>query len=96
MNKKQQYYQRIGWCNKMSVNEIPNVTYTVVGNNIGYTITANEGYCIHLPTHAENEYTTIIIVPVSYDFSKIQVLLISSLPEGSEIHSDADNDHEIM
>lgn len=74
----------------MTINEIPNVTYEPVGT-VGYTITANEGYCIHTPQHAENEYTTIIIVPVSYDFSTIEVLLITELPEGAEIHENKNN-----
>lgn len=71
----------------MTVYEIPNVTVEQIGNPaIGYKITANEGYCIHLPTHQENEYATVIGVRATYDFSQVQVLLISDLPEGSEVH----------
>ena len=82
----------------MTINDLQNVTYESFGNPVAaYRITANEGYCIHLPTHEENEYTTIIIVPVSYDFSTIEVLLITELPEGAEIHGGVgNNDHEIM
>lgn len=80
----------------MTINDIQNVTYETVGNRIGYRITANSGYCIHLPTHEENEYATVILVPASYDFSTIQVLLISELPDGAEIHSGENNNTEIM
>ena len=80
----------------MTINELQNVTYTIIGNNIGYRIVANDGYCIHTPQHAENEYTRLIAVPVSYDLSQIQVLLIAELPEGAEIHGGNDNNTEIM
>lgn len=71
----------------MSVNDLQNVRVENFGNPISaHRITANEGYCIHLVTHAENEYATVIIVPASYDFSTIQVLPIGELPEGAEIH----------
>jgi hypothetical protein len=71
----------------MTVNDLQNVTYESIGNPVVcYRITANEGYCIHLPTHEENSYARIIVVPASYDFSTIQVLPISELPEGAEIH----------
>lgn len=76
----------------MNINELQNVTYESFGNPVAaYRITANEGYCIHLPTHEENEYTTVIIVSASYDFSIIQVMLISELPEGAEIHNKNNN-----
>lgn len=81
----------------MTINDISNVTYESFGNPVAaYRITAVEGYCIHTPQHAENEYTTIIIVPASYDFSTIEVLLIADLPEGSEVHGGDNNEHEVM
>ena len=80
----------------MTINDIQNVTYEKIGT-VGYRITANDGYCIHLPTHEENEYTTIIIIPVSYDLTQIEVLLISSLPADAVIYGGEDNNnHEIM
>ena len=80
----------------MTINEIPNITYTIIGNNIGYRIVANDGYCIHTPQHEENEYARLIAVPVSYDLSQIQVLLIADLPEGSEVHGGNENEPEVM
>lgn len=80
----------------MTINELQNVTYEAVGNPVVcYRITANEGYCIHTPQHEENSYATVIVVPASYDFSTIQVLLIADLPEGAEIHGGGNN-HEII
>lgn len=81
----------------MTINKLQNVTYTVIANNIGYTITANDGYCIHLPTHAEKEYAKMITIPASYNLSKIQVLPISELPEGAEIHGgETEPEHETI
>ena len=73
----------------MTINELQNVTYETVGT-IGYRITAVDGYCIHTPQHEENEYATVIVVPKSYDFSTIQVIATSDLPEGAEIHGGND------
>lgn len=82
----------------MTINDLQNVTYETVGNPaIGYRITAVDGYCIHTPQHEENEYATVILVPVSYDLSQIQVLPISELPEGAEIHGgETEPDTETM
>ena len=81
----------------MTIEQLQNVTYRAIGNPVAaYRITANEGYCIHLVTHAENEYAYNVAVPASYDLSTIQVLLIAELPEGAEIHGGNDNNTEIM
>jgi hypothetical protein len=84
----------------MTVYEIPNINNCRVdplGNPvIGYTITANEGWCIHTTAHEVNEYARAIIIPITYDMSTIQILEIATLPEGSEIHGGETPKPEIM
>lgn len=84
----------------MTVNEIPNIhncTVDPLGNPVvGYTITANEGWCIHTANHEENEYARIIVIGVNYDMSTIQILEIATLPEGYEIHGDDSTNTEVM
>ena len=79
----------------MSVYDIQNVTVNPVtsgGVVLGYTITANDGYYIHLPQHDELSYTTIVILRAAYDFSTVEVVHESELPEGAEIHGDNNNE----
>lgn len=78
----------------MTINDLQNVTYETIGT-VGYRITANEGYCMQTTGHEAHEYTRVIVVPVSYDFSTIQVFLIADLPEGSEVHGGDDDNVEI-
>lgn len=81
----------------MTVNDLQNVRVENFGNPVSaHRITANEGYCIHTPAHAENQYARVIIVPATYDFSVVQVLLIADLPEDAEIHGSPDATPEIM
>ena len=84
----------------MSVYDIPNVTVEPVTSGsvvLGYTITANNGYYIHLPQHDELSYTTIVILRAAYDFSTVEVVHESELPEGAEINgSDNNNHHEVV
>ena len=79
----------------MTVYEIPNINHCTVieiGAPVsGYEIRANTGWYIHTAKHKENVYTTIIIVPTSYNFSTIQIVAEEDLPEGAEIHG---NVHE--
>lgn len=83
----------------MTVYEIPNINNCNVeefGNPVSaYRITANNGWCIHTADHNENEYARVIIVGTDYDFTTVQILEISTLPEGYEIHGD-DNSTEVM
>lgn len=69
-----------------TVYDIPNVTVDPLGNPvIMYRITANAGYYIHLPEHEEMQYTTIVGLLASYDFSTVQVVAEADLPEGADI-----------
>jgi hypothetical protein len=73
----------------MTVNDLQNVRVENFGNPVSaHRITANDGYCIHTTAHEENQYTRVIIVPATYDFSTVQILLIADLPESNKIHGD--------
>ncbi len=73
----------------MLVYEIPNIEHCNVRQVANsYLITANDGWCIHCPEHEENSYTTIVFLVATYDFSTVQILPVSSLPEGAEINAD--------
>ena len=87
-------------CRIMTVYEIPNINNCNVeefGNPaIGYRITANNGWCIHTANHNENEYARVIAIPATYDMSTIEIVNISTLPDGSEIHGGTDNNVETV
>lgn len=76
----------------MTVNEIPNInhcTVELVGNGRGYRITAHEGWYIHLNDGiegSENVYKGAVILMATYDFTQVEIVPESELPEGSEIH----------
>ena len=78
----------------MSVYEIPNVTVEAVGSM--YRITANDGWCIHLPQHEELVYKKVVMLRAAFDFSTVQVIAETDLPEGAEILADNNKDHELM
>lgn len=86
----------------MTVYEIPNIencTVTPVSNNgivLGYRIITNSGWVISLPQYEENNYSTAVILLASFDFSTVQILPISELPDGYVINGTPDNEHEIM
>ena len=83
----------------MTVYEIPNIencTVTVVANGLGYKIKTNDGWVIHLPTYAENEYSTVIALLATFDFSTVQILPISSLEGDYVINGETDNEYEVM
>lgn len=97
--------QKIGmWGEKMTVNEIPNINNCTI-EEIGspafmYRITSNEGWYIHLNDSDEvsaNHYKTCVILRTDYDFSIVQILPESELPEGAEIlGGNTEPDHEVM
>lgn len=77
----------------MNVYDLQNVTVEAVGDPVVcYRIRANAGYYIHLPEHEENSYTTVVILRTAYDFSTVEIVAESDLPEGAEIHG-SNNDH---
>lgn len=85
----------------MTIREIPNINNCNIeefGNPVSaYRITANDGWCIHMEGHDDNEYTRVIIIGANDPaISTIEILEIATLPEGSEIHGGNDNDAEIM
>ena len=73
--------------NNMTVYDIPNVTVEAIGNPaIGYRITANEGYYIHIDSmHEELVYKTVVGLRADFDFSTVQIVAEADLPEGAEI-----------
>lgn len=71
---------------KMSVYDIPNVTVEPIGGM--FRLTANDGWCIHLPAHDELTYKKVVILRSTYDFSQVQVIPETDLPEGAEILAD--------
>jgi hypothetical protein len=76
----------------MGVYEIPNIEHCTVepiGNPaIMYRIRTNEGWVIHLPSYADNEYSTAIALLASDDFSVVEILPISSLEGDYEINDE--------
>ena len=87
----------------MTVYEIPNINHCTVtpissgGNVLGYRINANEGWYIHLPEHAENSYTTVVVLLASRDFSTVQIIAEADLPPDAEFNGNTGNkDNEVM
>lgn len=81
----------------MTVYDIPNVTVEVMGDPVvAYRIRTVSGYVIKLPTYPENVYKTVAILVPTYDFSTVQIIAESDLPEGAEIYGNTGNDHEIV
>lgn len=81
----------------MTIYEIPNITVEAIGNPvIAYRINANEGYVIKLPSYPENVYKSAEILTPNYDFSTVQVIPETDLPEGAEIYGNVGGNHEIM
>ena len=73
----------------MTVYEIPNIencTVTPLFNGGMFRIVTNEGWYIHCPEHAENSYTTIVILQSTYDFSTVQIIPASELPPDAEFN----------
>lgn len=79
----------------MTVYDIPNITVEAMGDPvIAYRINAVDGYVIKLPTFPENVYKKATILVPTYDFSTVQVIAETDLPEGAEIYGNTDNNHE--
>ena len=80
----------------MTVYEIKNIehcTVTPISNNgvvLGYNITANDGWWIHLNNGVEdtvNHWTKIVILLASTDFSIVEIRATEDLPEGAETNN---------
>lgn len=84
----------------MTIYEVPGIENCIVeevGNPvIGYRVRANEGWCIHVATHAENEYARTIIIRTDYDFSTIQIIDVNTLGPEAEIHGGNNDNTEVM
>lgn len=82
----------------MTVYEIQNIencNVRQIGN--AFRIVTNDGWVIKLPEYEENIYSTAVILLASYDFSTVQILAVSELPDGYIINGGgSNNDHEIM
>lgn len=76
----------------MTISEIRNIencTVTPIGNPaIGYRVIANTGWYIHFNDGVEetaNHYKTAALLNANYDFSLVEIVPESELPEGAEI-----------
>ncbi len=67
----------------MEALQITNTTVKEVGGM--YLITADSGYCIHLPEHEEFMYKGAVALQPTYDFIKVKVVAVADLPEGAKI-----------
>ena len=79
----------------MTVYEIPNIehcTVTEFANGGIFRIITNEGWVIKLPSYEENEYSTAVGLLATYDFSTVQILPVSSLPEDAVINGVTGNE----
>ena len=80
----------------MTVYDLQNVTVEPMGNPVArYRITTLDGYVIKLPTYPENVYKTVAILQINYDFSTVQIIATTDLPEGAEIYGNTD-EPEVM
>ena len=78
----------------MTVYEIPNINNCTVtpitsgGTVLGYRIITNEGWYIHYNDGNEesaNHYKTAALLLATYNFSLVEIIPESELPEGAEI-----------
>lgn len=88
----------------MTVYEIPNISHCDVvpvqsGNTVlGYTITAHDGWYIHLNDGNEetaNAWKGAVLLLASYDFSLVEIRAEADLPEDAVICGDTNNE-EVM
>lgn len=80
---------------EMTVYDIPNVTVEGMGDPVRYhKIRTVSGYVIKLPEYPENVYKTVAVFPIGYDYTTVQIIAESDLPEGAEIYGNVGNDHE--
>ena len=87
----------------MTVYEIPNINHCTIESMASgrmYRIIANEGWYIHLNDGDETEenlYKGAVILPATYDFTHVEIVPESDLPEGAVICGGTTNpDHEIV
>lgn len=86
----------------MTVYEIPNIEHCTVEPMVGglmFRITAHEGWYIHLndgPEDTANVYKGAVILRADRDFSTVEIVPESELPEDAEILGDVPNDTETM
>lgn len=78
----------------MNVNQIPNIEHCnqkkvfVGGKLVGYTITAHDGYLIHLNNEAEDTqdvWVKTITISVYCDFSQVEIREDKDIPIQTEI-----------
>lgn len=72
----------------MTVYELQHVTVTPMAGGNMFKIKTDEGWCLHCPEHDELVYKTVVILRYDYDFSTIQIIPVTELPEGAEVLSD--------
>ena len=87
----------------MTVYEIPNINHCTIqeiGNPaIMYRITSEDGWYIHLNDGDEetaNIWKTAVALLATYDFSQVQIVPETELPEGAEIWGNVEPDTEVM
>lgn len=89
----------------MTINDIPNIEHCTVepfvssttGNILGYEVTAHEGWYVHFNDGVEdtaNIYSVYVLLPVSYDFSLVEIVPASELPPDAVINEN--NNTEVM
>lgn len=72
---------------------VQNATVSALGDPIKlYRIDANEGYVLYDTEDSEEErtYHYTFLVPLSFDFTRLVAVLISSLPGDAEIYGNHD------
>ena len=92
----------------MTVYEIPNIEHcdvTTIGTTL-YRITTHEGWYIHLATYdpvfdedgnPKKVYKGAAILRTDYDFSLVEIVAETDLPDNAEILGGGDNNkHEVM
>jgi hypothetical protein len=88
----------------MTIYDVPNINHCTVeeiGNPaVMYRITADEGWYIHYNNGVEDTalvYRTVVAFNARLDFSIIEIVSESELPEGAEIcGGNTEPDHEVM
>lgn len=82
----------------ITVYDIQNITVEEMGDPVRYyRIFSEPGYVIKLPEYDENVYKTVAIFTPDYDFSLVQIIAESDLPEGAEICGNVGGtDHETV
>ena len=70
----------------MSVYDLSHVTIEAIGDPaVGYRITSDEGWYIHLPEHEGPIYKKVVALRSDYDFSTVEIVAEADLPADAEI-----------